>query len=58
MLSPPTFDRGQPLTAAQLNQLKDMIVSSIIPGPGISIRRVGSNIVIELADGNRQIIPR
>ena len=54
----PEMPRGGRISAAWLNQVRDAIIDSIVPGPGISITRVGGRIVIALAENQRQIIPK
>lgn len=54
----PEMPRGGKITAAWLNAIRDAIIDSIVPGPGIAITRVGGKIVISLAENQRQIIPK
>lgn len=50
--------RGGRISAAWLNQIREAIIDSIVPGPGISITRVNGKIVISLAENQKQIIPK
>ncbi len=47
--------QGQPITASFLNSIRDAVMKMIVPGRGISIRKAGSQVAIDVIDTPKAI---
>ena len=53
---PNPLKRGDPIPAAWLNEIRDMILQSVIGGPNVRVTSLGRRVVIEVDE--TQIVPK